>query len=529
MPPERVPTDVLGDDLVATYRSGISRLEGLIAAGLRRGLDPSRAHTPAAIRGDATAEYRRRQLSAAKAVLAELEQHGRRRAPVIAAGAYRSALLAVDRVTVGEDRGLTGRFGGLHQRAVEVLASNLTGTLERAVATVSDNLDAVFARAELLDGALTPGGGPLAGFPFIGRRIDDPWRRVALETIGQGTITLETRRQISASLERRLISEGVTDALTGYVDRAGRRWGLGDYAEMVVRTTTREATSTATIGRLVEHGLGLVAISTHEHKADECTPFDGRTFAIPGTDAAKRGGYPLLTRQPPFHPRCRHVARPADSSFDGYIGELERAAQAVRVEEPGASPATRLPLKPTDELADPPFGGRATPDGSPQTAGRLDAQRAVYSDPGPEEGAAEAWARHVELEDRRARRQAKLALGEDLTKYIRRQWGREAGIEARFMAGELSVEDVENLAYEEYQAAEERRLSRELDRERDYGFRRQSCPCFSCGRLKRRPSDVCDYCGDDPVSMTNAEYYGGTDAQREVRAKFDRAYGYSGT
>lgn len=61
-----------------------------------------------------------------------------------------------------------------------------------------------------------------------------------------------------------------------------------------------------------------------------------------------------------------------------------------------------------------------------------------------------------------------------------------------------------------------RRVMREGERDRDYGMTRGAAHCDSCGRFKSRPSSVCSYCGNDPVS-----HHG--DAR-----EFDRAHGYSG-
>jgi hypothetical protein len=326
---ERVPTDVLSDDLVRVYRQGITRLRAHIGAGLRRGLDPDRVGTAAQRPGDATAAYRTRQLHAARAIVRELERTGERAGPAIVRAAYESGAIAVDRVTARHrlgDASIAGRFGNVHQRQVEVLAANMSHSLTAAARQAGMSVEAVFARAAALEGALPAGPTPFGRFPFIGRRADDPWRRVALETIGAGTVAMDTRRQISRDLAERLIREGIDDGVTGFVDRAGRRWSLDTYTEVVVRTTTREAASRATVGRMRDHGLDLTTISSHSHAADECSPYDGKTFALPGTEAATAGRYEVLDVLPPFHPRCRHVATPAAVGVEEYLDELERAA-----------------------------------------------------------------------------------------------------------------------------------------------------------------------------------------------------------
>lgn len=93
---------------------------------------------------------------------------------------------------------------------------------------------------------------------------------------------------------------------------------------MAVITTTREATSRATVTRLGEHDQDLVTVSSHAHKADECTPYDGNTYSISG----QTDGYEQLDVAPPFHPNCAHVLTPAAVSFDVWLAELE--AQCAR-------------------------------------------------------------------------------------------------------------------------------------------------------------------------------------------------------
>ena len=151
---------------------------------------------------------------------------------------------------------------------------------------------------------------------------------------------------------------------------------------------------------------------------------------------------------------------------------------------------------------------------------------AIANDPGPEAGAGEAWLRQVKSDVARMNRALNTALGPDLAKYIDRKWGREAKVRERLHSGELTVEDAEELAYEHYQEAENRRAQREVLREFDYGLNKRSLPCFSCGQLKRRPSDVCDHCGDDPVQTSSGS---ATNTYASERNAFDRAYGYGGS
>ncbi|WP_278308216.1 phage minor capsid protein [Carboxydocella sp. ULO1] len=154
-------------------------------------------------------------------------------------------------------------------------------------------------------------------FQFIGRRIDDEFRRVALEEAGRKMASGTTIKDMKQRVIQRLLDQGQT----AFVDKLGRKWRLDSYAEMVARTTTREAASAATINTCREAGLDLVKITTHYPTCEKCAPLQGKVFSISGQD--KR--YPKLTDEyrPPIHPNCRHTLQP-------YVRELDPDADKVQ-------------------------------------------------------------------------------------------------------------------------------------------------------------------------------------------------------
>lgn len=166
-------------------------------------------------------------------------------------------------------------FGAVHVDAVRVIAANLRGALD----------DALVA---------------------IGRSADDFFRQAGLEASAHLLTTGGTRREATGVLVRDLTRRGAT----AFVDRAGREWGLSTYGRMVVRTTTKEAVSVATLNRLHETpGVELVQVSKHLGGNDcgICGEWEGRVFRISYDAPAWALGYPVLDVIPPFHPNCRHV------------------------------------------------------------------------------------------------------------------------------------------------------------------------------------------------------------------------------
>lgn len=327
---ERHPVDVLTKDLDTVYRQAGARLEALVRDGITRGLDPSRAWTADAVTGDATLAYRARQLIRVRHVLKDLDLQTRSAVPQLTGASYRATVTAVD-VTLGPSLGGLGGFGTLHTRVIDELAGNMAASLTKALKHTEASVELVFDRASALEGALPVNRAGDARH-FLGRRLNDPWRAPALEELAAGKASLATRQQISESLARRLVTDGVTDGLTGFVDRAGRRWDLRNYTTMVGRTTMREASSRACSNRLLESGAGVVTISSHPHQADECTPYDGQTFAIRAEDAA-RDGLAMLDVYPPFHPQCRHVLTPGVGNLDTFEAELEGSIARLREDE----------------------------------------------------------------------------------------------------------------------------------------------------------------------------------------------------
>lgn len=112
------------------------------------------------------------------------------------------------------------------------------------------------------------------------------------------------------------------EGVTGFEDRAGRRWKLSTYSRMVARTTSREAVSIATRNRLVEVKRPAVQISDHDTETPLCEIYEGKTFTL---DRKVEDRYPLLKVLPPFHPNCKHVMHPATGSLDDAIAALRKA------------------------------------------------------------------------------------------------------------------------------------------------------------------------------------------------------------
>lgn len=271
MPREpRIPTDRQVAAIAGLYEDGQKRLERLVREALERG-------------AEGTAAFRKSQLAAVRRLLSELQDRAVPTAAETTAAAYTGGAAAAEAALAARP---VVAWSGVHQAAVDVLADNMVNRLNDAAVTV-------------------------------GRRTEDAFRRAGLRQTAAGLVEGATRKEVSAQLERKIVEDAISDALTGFVDKRGRRIPLDTYARMVARTTTREAVTAGTVNRLNERGHDLVTITSHANPCDICKRYDGRTYSLSG----RSRNYPPLSEAPPFHPNCRHVLTPAAANFE----EFERA------------------------------------------------------------------------------------------------------------------------------------------------------------------------------------------------------------
>ena len=148
---------------------------------------------------------------------------------------------------------------------------------------------------------------------FVGRVINDEIRQAGVEAIAEKLSAGDTVKQAKKNLVNKLTDKGIT----GIRDRRGRMIRLDAYAEMVARSTTREATNLATMDQLQELNHDLVQMSDHASPCEICAPLEGRVYSISGSspdypplDIAHGEGFANI------HPNCKHVLTPYIAKFD---------------------------------------------------------------------------------------------------------------------------------------------------------------------------------------------------------------------
>ena len=145
-------------------------------------------------------------------------------------------------------------------------------------------------------------------------RIMSIARRERIRTIiAEGTITAKTRREISKSIKAEL-----ADGITVLRDRAGKRWNMDTYAEMLTRTKMVEASNSGLQNRLAQEGADLVQVSDHANACPLCRPWGGEILSITG----ETEGYETVdeaTSAGLFHPNCEHRLVPYKKEIAEFV------------------------------------------------------------------------------------------------------------------------------------------------------------------------------------------------------------------
>lgn len=145
------------------------------------------------------------------------------------------------------------------------------------------------------------------------RQMEDAFRQAVAEGTRAAIGGAETRKQASQRILNNLADKGIT----GFVDRAGRRWSLDSYAEMAARTAMGRAGVQAFVDTMAANGQDLVICSDVPEECDLCRIWEGRVLSVSGAirgTVTMGGGVQVriagsvaeATAAGLFHPNCRH-------------------------------------------------------------------------------------------------------------------------------------------------------------------------------------------------------------------------------
>jgi len=206
----------------------------------------------------------------------DLNRRVRQLTPKIVREAYkRGSQVAIQ---VGKDIGVTGEinYGNrLNTQTVAVLTDQMTRDLVTANASMKKTIPS-FLRATQQ------------------KILED---RAITELIAEGIVLGEARKATSDALYQTMrikMAEGQ------FITINGRNYNPESYAELVVRTRTREAAAQGTVNSALELGMDLVQIDVHGDACPLCRTRMGRVYSISGTHPE----FPPLDARPPYHPNC---------------------------------------------------------------------------------------------------------------------------------------------------------------------------------------------------------------------------------
>jgi dihydroxyacetone kinase DhaKLM complex PTS-EIIA-like component DhaM len=139
-------------------------------------------------------------------------------------------------------------------------------------------------------------------------------------TIAEGKLTGDSRRMISAAVEKDLTDNGIGVL----IDKGGRQWAFDSYSEMLVRTKAVEARNQGLANRMLQNGYDLVQVTDHNSEHPACERWEGKILSITGNTAAGTelpGGIEVAGSVQDaiddgiFHPNCEHAINAIDPAL----------------------------------------------------------------------------------------------------------------------------------------------------------------------------------------------------------------------
>lgn len=151
------------------------------------------------------------------------------------------------------------------------------------------------------------------------RKMNEEAKKI-IRSNGKHIITNEVKSGESQRKTKKELREALMrDGITTFVDARGTHWNIANYADMAVRTKSRDIHNQGTMNRLSEYGkeypkakenFDCIQISSHGSTC-WCGYYELCVFSVSG----EHPDYPPVTSLPNrpysnFHPRCRHVFLP---------------------------------------------------------------------------------------------------------------------------------------------------------------------------------------------------------------------------
>ncbi|AEX67273.1 putative phage minor capsid protein [Corynebacterium diphtheriae] len=155
------------------------------------------------------------------------------------------------------------------------------------------------------------------------KALDDTFQQLAHTLIGSGSALFDevvlaiVENPPESEAARRRIAQTVLDQLrdkgiTGYVDKAGRRWNLVSYVEMATRKAAGDLAFAAHMEEMLKAGLDVVRVTVMPNCHPYCQPYQGRLLSLTGETTHVGGEKVVATVSEAVahgfrHIGCRHT------------------------------------------------------------------------------------------------------------------------------------------------------------------------------------------------------------------------------
>lgn len=227
---------------------------------------------------------------------------------------YRKAILS----SVNEELRTLNKYAeGWAQEVIP--AAYKTGAANTYAAFRAANVDVgkVAINQKVINSLVTDATGQLMDASrHVARMIDDEIRRSGVAATAEKLSLGDTVKQAKVNLINNLTDKGIT--AIRYAN--GRMVKLDEYASLVARTTTREATNKASMDAVRDLGYDLVQITSTFSTCPICATYEGRVYSISGKDKrypildeAFSGGYSTI------HPNCFIDAQTPIYTSKGFV------------------------------------------------------------------------------------------------------------------------------------------------------------------------------------------------------------------
>ena len=142
----------------------------------------------------------------------------------------------------------------------------------------------------------------------------DKYREIVGQSLQVGLLHVENHEQLMQRTLNRFADEGIF----GFIDRAGRKWGMGEYTEMATRTGMMHAALEGYAVQAAQYGVDLIIITDHSDECPLCRPWENRVLSLTGAERDNpecTGTLAEAQRAGLFHPNCLH-------SYNAYVPGL---------------------------------------------------------------------------------------------------------------------------------------------------------------------------------------------------------------